>query len=136
MTDGTPGLSDIRALLTRRPLVNAAVTRTPAPDGGVRVTVPVRPVPWRRWVKWAFPMSDGKTLDLDDLGAECLSWCDGETTVGGMIDRMQARWHLSFYEARGILLTFLRPLLKYRVIVLMTPPAEVESPPGNERGTP
>ena len=111
--------ADFEASLRLKPVVNEAARVVPATGGGVRISVPLERRGWTRWVRPLLPLSETKNLELDDLGAQILAWCDGRTTLETILERHQTRWKLSFFEARGTLLAFLRPLLRHHVIVLL-----------------
>ena len=101
-----------------RPVRNEAVTIERIDEGKSRLIVPHARRLWFRLLSRVLPLRSAKTVELDDLGTELLSWCDGQTTLETMIDRYQQRWNLSFFEARTLLITFFRPLLRRNIVAL------------------
>lgn len=112
-------VKDGAAALCLRPVINQAAVIVKLPQGGVRISVPMRPHPAIRWLRKIFPISREKNMELDDLGAEILDWCDGNATMDVLIERHRQRWKFSFFEARASLIRFFEPLLRYRVIALV-----------------
>ena len=57
--------------------------------------------------------------------------CDGAHTVEAMVDQFGERWKLSFFEARGMILTVLRKLMKDNLVVLVPPDSAPVAADGN-----
>jgi hypothetical protein len=105
--------ADILSLqLASCPVRNRAVTETPLPDGGVRLSVPLAVPPWLVRLRWLLPLSDARRIDLDELGAALWAQCDGTHPVEALIDQQAARWQLSFFEARAMVLFWLQRLMR------------------------
>jgi hypothetical protein len=104
--------------LDLRPVRNQAVTSEPLADGKSRLSVPLAHRRWSRLLQQVLPLRNAKDVELDELGTELLSWCDGETTFETMIGRYQQRWNLSFFEARSLLIQFFQSLLRRNIIVV------------------
>ena len=74
-----------------------------------------------------------KKYQLDGLGLELYNQLDGRRTVANLIDELIVRYQLTFFEARALVLTYLRTLTDRGLIVMAikakpAPPA-VTSPP-------
>jgi hypothetical protein len=121
--------NDLEASLRLRPVVNEAARVVPLAGGRVRLSVPLRRPWWARGLRALLPLSEHKNIELDDLSAQILGWCDGRTTLEAMLERHRSRWRLSFFEARGSLLAFFRPLLRNGAIVFLDARGEACPPP-------
>ena len=108
--------------LSSRPMRNEAVRAETTEDGALQLTVPLRRRGWARALGRVLPLSEERTVELDELGARVLERCDGERTVEDFIDWFQDRWKLSFFEARGLVLYFLRQLMQRGLIAMSAPP--------------
>lgn len=106
------------------PLVNReAVIARRGPDK-LHLSVPLQHAGWSLILKRLLPLSDRKNIELDQLGAEVLSLCDGEHAVEDIIDVFMENWMLSFFEARGLILHFLKQLMKSGFVALAAPETE------------
>jgi len=114
-TDDKQPVPDLNA----RPVQNRAAHFERLDDGGLRVLVPLQERVWSRWLRLIMPISKDRHVQLDDLGADIIDQCDGDQTLEQIVDRHMNRWQLSFFEARGMILTFMRRMLKERIIVLL-----------------
>jgi len=125
MKQDEQGLASVLELqLASRPILNRAVRVSRLDSGGAQLSVPLQDRTWANLLRHLLPLSEQKNMQLDPLGSEILARCDGEHTVEALIDWLQARWQLSFFEARGMVLHFLRSLMKDNVIVLVAPSGE------------
>lgn len=115
------GHVNMAAQLASRPIANAAVTVCAEADG-LRLRVPLNRPTWTRLVRHVFPLSSHRELVLDDLGAQVFRMCDGEHTIEEIVDRFMHDWHLSFFEARGMVLQFLSSLLRHTFVIVVAPP--------------
>jgi len=103
------------------PVVNRAITTAPLSEGRLKLTAPVQ----RKW--WAAPatrllrFSGVRALELDPVGADLFRLFDGERPLEEIIDHHMERWHLSFFEARGQVLEYLRRLVKRNLVGVRTP---------------
>ena len=112
--------------LDTRPVLNRAVTTKRTDDGGMRLSIELNRGALAKLLGSVLPLSSRKNVELDPLGAEILSRCDGECTVGDLIEQLEERWKLSFFEARGLVLQFLRDLMRRNIIVLAAPGGDDE----------
>ena len=108
--------------LGSKPVANEAVRSEQGEDGRVRVTVPLKHRGWSSALSHILPLSAERNVELDVLGTQTLSQCDGEHTVEDLIDWFEQRWQLSFFEARGLILHFLEQLMKRGLIAVIAPP--------------
>jgi len=132
MSARRPDAAGLLALQLRSvPMLNEAVRVEREAADKVLLTVSLEHHGWSRWLRRLLPLSMCRRLELDRLGAEVLSLCDGQHTVEEIIDRHRERWQLSFFEARGMVFSFLRRLMRHDFVVLVTPaPAETISSAG------
>jgi len=107
--------------LASRPRPNPALRQEPAPGGGLALILPVQRPPWTRYVAWVVRLPPERRLELDDLGAALFRQCDGERTVEALVDGLAARWQLSFFEARGLVLHLLQRLVQREYLLLVVP---------------
>ena len=107
--------------MASRPVANRAVTVARTDDGKLELSVPTEKRDWRRQLRRVLPLPEEKNVELDYLGAEFFSLCDGERTVEEIVDDYMKRWNLSFFEARGLVLQFLRALMRSGLVALATP---------------
>jgi hypothetical protein len=103
------------------PVLNAAVRRETDKDGRPLLVAPLAHRRWSRLLRRVLPIRDAKRLALDPLSLETLDLFDGGRTVAEIVDHFQERWHLSFFEARGMVLEFLKRLVRDRVVILNAP---------------
>lgn len=89
------------------------------PDNCSKVTIPYRSDGWRKNISKIFRLPSEKTFELDDLGTELISWCDGKTTFETMITNYQKRWKLTFFEAHALLFKFFTPLLRNNIVIFI-----------------
>jgi hypothetical protein len=108
-------------LLRMVPVPNAAAARTPLPDGGLRLAVPLNRPRWVTLLAWWLPVSKERRVELDRAGAEALALLDGKRALGEIVEAHRERWKLSFFEARGMVLDFLRPLVRAGLVALVAP---------------
>ena len=102
-------------------------------DGKLDLFVPTEKRGWRRQLRHILPLAEEKNIELDYLGAEFFSLCDGKCTVEEIVDDYMKRWNLSFFEARGLVLQFLRGLMRSGLVALATPAlGEDEGEQGDE----
>ena len=119
--------------MASRPVANKAVTVSRTEDGKLDLFVPTEKRGWRRQLRHILPLAEEKNIELDYLGAEFFSLCDGKCTVEEIVDDYMKRWNLSFFEARGLVLQFLRGLMRSGLVALATPAlGEDEGEQGDE----
>jgi len=106
------------------PLVNREVSITRRGPDKLYLSVPLQHTGWSRVLKRLLPLSKEKNIELDRIGAEVLALCDGEHTVEDIVDVFMENWRLSFFEARGLILSFLKQLMKAGFVILVAPTRE------------
>jgi hypothetical protein len=111
----------LRRQLATVPVLNARAGVTRLSDGRVRLDVPPNERPWVRAARLILPLRRGRRVELDALSSSVLDLCDGKRSVGEIIAAHQRRWRLSFYEARGMILEFLRRLTARGIVALVVP---------------
>lgn len=114
---------EIAELLRMIPTPNAAAERAPLPDGGLRLAIPLRRPRWVPLIGWWLPISKTRRIELDRAGVAALALFDGTRTLGEIVALHQRRWKLSELEARGMILDFLRPLVRSGIVALVMPKA-------------
>lgn len=103
------------------PVRNEQVKVQRGDDGSVKLTVPMRHSGWSRALRHVLPLSEERNVELDAFGSEFLSQCDGRRSVEDLIDALSEKWKLSFFESRGLVLTFLRQLMKRGLVAIVAP---------------
>lgn len=106
------------------PVVNEAATQRPTPGDTLHLTVPLQQPVWAQALRFLLPFSREKNAELDRFGAEIFAWCDGTRTVEEIIDLHKARWQLSFFESRAMILQFLELLMRHGFLAMIAPPAD------------
>lgn len=106
------------------PVVNPVVRSAPAPEGRVRLAAPVARKWWVSAASGALRLPERKVLELDPIGAEVFDLLDGRRTIEEIIDAHRQRWALTFLEARGMILEYLRRLMRRRLVLIRTPEGE------------
>jgi len=112
--------------LASRPVANEAARQAPTGDDGLDVTVPLEQRAWSEVLRRVLPLSAERNVELDRFGAEFFALCDGEHTVEQLVDRYMARWQLSFFEARALVLSYLKALMRRNLVALVAPPLPEE----------
>jgi hypothetical protein len=107
--------------LASRPRPNPALRLEPTAGGGLVLVLPVERPAWTRRLAWLIRLPPERRLELDDLGAALFGQCDGQRTVEQLVDALAARWQLSFFEARGLVLHLLKRLVQRQYLLLVVP---------------
>ena len=102
--------------LKLKAVLNQATTATWLDSGDSTLALPLRNDGWRKSVSFLFRFPEEKVFEFDKEGTEILRWSDGKTTFETMIDRYMKKWELSFFEARGLLMNFFKPLIQKNII--------------------
>jgi hypothetical protein len=118
------------AVLDLVPTPNEAV-RAERRGGALVLWVPLERPWWTRGaLRLLLPLREARGFELDALGEEVWSSCDGERTLERIIEDFAARHRIRFHEGRVAVLTFLRSLVERRLIALVGKrPAAPLSPP-------
>jgi hypothetical protein len=100
-------------------VVKNAAVRLEQRAGAVVLWVPLE----RRWwmgppFSWLLPFRKEKGVELDALGQEVFSECDGERRVEEVIERFAARHRVRFHEARHSVVQFLALLFERKLVTL------------------
>ena len=117
----SPARQGMEEQLAARPVANEAIRAEPAADGGLDLFVPLRHRGWSRLVKRLLPLSDERRVTLDRFGAEFFGLCDGERTLEAIVGLYMERWRLSFFEARALVVGYLRDLMRRGLVILLAP---------------
>ena len=97
----------LRAVLHR----NRALKLEPREEG-LLLVVPMRRPWWSRGpVRWLFPISSERRMQLDSVGSYVLSLVDGRRTIENVIENLMQRYNLSFHEARVSVFEFMKTLM-------------------------
>lgn len=107
-------------LLQTIPVLNSETLRTPVENGAVRLTLPLKHTRWISVLRFWLPLSRQRRVELDRHGVATLSLLDGRRTLESMVELHQQRWKLSWFEAQGMVLDFLRPLVRDGFVALVT----------------
>lgn len=125
----TRPLSDwIEEQMRSVPLKTEGVTAKKTGLGGLELSVPLVHRGWASRLRPIFKLSDARRIELDALGAHLYDLCDGARSVEQMVELYQKEWLLTFFEARALILSYLR-LLSKRNLILFLKPEEKTKPP-------
>ena len=123
MTQDRTRSADLLGLqLSSVPMINQAVQIERVGEGQLRLRVALAHRGWSRALSRILPLSSERSVELDKVGAEVLLLCDGVRSVEKIIDLHADRWLLSFFESRGMILPFLKRLMRHDFVVLATSP--------------
>jgi len=120
--DSRPGTSEP---LRREQALAAVPVRTQVlrveerDNGGLLLTVQVRPPRWHRWLGADTPLE--RSFGLDSFGREVYEMCDGRRTVRDVIAEFARRHRLEATEAELAVTRFLRLLMRKGLIALAVP---------------
>ena len=97
--------------LAQKPLRAKEATVERKPDGGARITVPVR-------ASWPFrpPAGSTRVFELDEMGLLVWDACDGSNTLLELIQKISEHYSLNLREAEVATLTFLKTLARKQLI--------------------
>jgi hypothetical protein len=110
---------DRQESLSARPVLNRLVKLERDEDGNIILQVPRRDTAMVRWVCRTFRLPPYKRVALDELGTFVIEHCDGEHTVGDIVDKFAKRFRLNRREAEVSMSTFLRDLARRAIIGLV-----------------
>ncbi len=110
---------DTADLLAAVPFVNRAAKLAEGSRGSLRAEVPLK----RPWflggpVRWIFPVSDRRRMELDSLGVSVLDLCDGNRTVERIVWEFATRHKLSFLEAQEPVMEYMRQLARRGILAV------------------
>jgi len=91
------------------------------------VSLPNARIGWRRFLGSSRLMPAEKKFEMDAPGLDFLNRCDDKTTVEDLIKIYRAKWSLSFFEARAIVLGFLKQMMDRNIVVLRLPKESAET---------
>lgn len=103
------------------PAINATVKVQDLNGGRKLLLAPLDHRGWTLILKRILPLRSVRKIEIDQLSANLLRQCDGNTTVADIIETYRERWKLSFFEARGMVLEFLKQMVRNRIILLVVP---------------
>ena len=103
-------------MLNSRPARNEQLEWEKNDDGEVQIHVS-RQDSWKiRLLSKMFYIPKERKITLDELGTEVWTLCNGNTTVGQMIETLSKKYQLNRKEAEVSLLTYLKTLGQKRFI--------------------
>jgi hypothetical protein len=110
---------DPAVLLDAVPTPNGALRLEPRGSGLV-VWVPIR----KRWwmgppIGWILPFRSEKGVELDSLGRQVFTACDGSRTTEQIVEEFAETHQLRFHEARLSVLSFLKSLVERNLVALV-----------------
>ena len=108
------------------PVKNQLVEWKKNDNGEVCLTIPRREALWLRPVFLVFSVPKKRRLQLDEIGSEVWEMCDGRRTVGEIIQEFARAHKLNRKETEVAMLTYLRELVKRRLLGLQVPLKPVE----------
>jgi len=83
-------------------------------DSTIKVNIHFQRSGWQKWL--GAPAEYDKQFELDSLGTEVFSACDGQTSVSKIIKRFAASHHLNTAEAEIAVTKYLKTLMAKRII--------------------
>jgi len=113
-----------RQMLDSRPVRNQALSYQNLENGEVAIRVPRRQDVWGKLLGWVLVVPRERQLVLDQVGALVWELCDGEHTVGEMIQALRRAQKLNAKEAEVALTDYLRQLGKRRLVGFAVPRGE------------
>jgi hypothetical protein len=114
-----------RAMLAAVPVRNAAAQVAWNAAGELEVTVAIERPRYLVWpLSWIVPHGSRRTVRLDKLGAQVWDLCDGQMTVGDVIDVFAERYQLTFHEARVAVTGYLQSLVQRGALAMAMPDDE------------
>lgn len=120
-------------MLDSRPARNELLEWEKTEAGEVQIKV-TRQETWKtRLLSKVFYIPEQRTITLDEVGAEVWQMCDGDTSVGDMIDSLRNRYKLDRKEAEVSLLSYLKTLGQKRFVGFLIDGAE-DRPAAVSRG--
>lgn len=119
-----------------RPLRNPSLKWRVNDEECVEVIIPRREDRAGRVMGWVFAVPDSRPVLLDDVGSFIWHLCDGENTVGDLIETLCDEYKLGRREAEVSLTEYLRMLGKRGMIALLVPKDQEEAAGGNEPDEP
>lgn len=106
--------------LDAKPMATTILSRTPLPDGGQRVTVPLQPTRMQRWIL-RVPAAATRQFELDAVGVAVLDLCDGQKSVRYIAQRLARDHHMDETQAQHAVIAFLQTMLRKGLIVMVVP---------------
>ncbi|MAE64339.1 MAG: hypothetical protein CMJ18_08705 [Phycisphaeraceae bacterium] len=100
-----------------RPFAVEVLAREPLENGGARLTVPMRPRGYQKWLL-RIPEGASRRIDLDAVGAEVFDMCDGRTSVKQIARRFAGKHHVDTHEAGLAVATFIRMMMRKGLVSL------------------
>ncbi len=121
-------------MLNSRPARNEQLEWEKNDDGEVQIHVS-RQDSWKiRLLSKMFYIPKERKITLDELGTEVWTLCNGNTTVGQMIETLSKKYQLNRKEAEVSLLTYLKTLGQKRFIGFVLEGAEKARGSGEASG--
>jgi hypothetical protein len=100
------------------PIRNRGARVTRAEDGTVAVEVEFVYTGWMRWIQGVLRPSRHRRFELDAVGTRLYDRIDGVRTFERMIDEFAAEHALTFFEARALLMQYMRLLMHKGIVVI------------------
>lgn len=115
--------------MAARPVRNPVVQWEWQDSGRVVLTVPLELTRWMKLAKLLVQVPDQRQIELDELGSDVWSWCDGEQDVQALCRKLAEAHKLNQREAETSLTTYLQTLARRRLIGFALPlePARAEA---------
>jgi hypothetical protein len=110
------------------PLHTGGVIVKQTDSGGLELTISLVHRGLARRLRPLLRLSDTRRIELDPLGAHLYGLCDGVRTVEQIVERYQREWSLTFFEARALVLSYLRLLSKRNLILFLKPAPPARHP--------
>ena len=132
------GVGESKPRVTREQAFQARPVRNPDlkwrenEEECVEVIIPRRKDRVGRIMGWVFAVPDSKPVVLDEVGSHIWRLCDGEHTVGDLVQDLCDEYKLGWREVEVSLTEYLRMLGKPGMIALLVPEETEEGTEGSD----
>jgi len=101
--------------LNAKPIASPILSRETLPDGGQRIKIPFRPTGVYKWLL-RVPETACRSFELDPLGIEVLTMCDGQKSVRYIVQKFAKAHRLNPHEAEHAVVTYVETMLRKGVV--------------------
>lgn len=129
--------SSLEEQLRVRPIRNVRVVREPGPEPGQAVLRVELKYGRLRWIAKWFKTRSTRSYIVDGVALALYDRMDGQATLGDLMAWMMREYALTFFEARGLLINFVHPLIERGLIVVVGTPRPIRpDAPDDAEGSP
>ena len=102
--------------LRAKPVRNQAISERRGDKGDIILIIPRKKDGWIRILSRIFYLPRERNMSLDEIGSWVWQKCDGQVSVGEMIEDLSREFKINPKEAEVSLLSFLKKLTEKRLI--------------------